>query len=106
MYIYIVMDYYLNAFYWICINANIEKRIDSRYDYMHIWLLTGFISRFYLFFISRFVFLFLFLHVSGQHWSKPLVLCWFENRSHEIKEPSWEPGGGLMRRREKEKKQP
>lgn len=67
MYIYIVTDYYLNAFYWICIIPNIEKMIDSRYDYMHIWLLTGFISGFYLFFISRFSFVFFFLHISGQY---------------------------------------
>jgi hypothetical protein len=34
----------------------------------------------------------IFKRTSG-YMSKPPVLFWFENRSHEIKEPPWEPEG-------------
>jgi hypothetical protein len=43
----------LNAFFRISIIADIGKKRNSEYDYMHIQLLTGFIPRFF--------------HISGQH---------------------------------------
>jgi hypothetical protein len=60
----------------------LKKRIDSRYDYIHIRLLTGFISRF--FFIKKKI---------PSYIRSTLVLCWFVNRRYGIKEPPGTSGG-------------
>jgi hypothetical protein len=41
----------------ICIRINFEKKPNSRYDYMHIRILSGFISENF--------------NISGQHWLQP-----------------------------------
>jgi hypothetical protein len=58
---------------------------------MHIWLLTGFISRFFLIFNFQ---IFIFIKKKIPSYIRPtLVLCWFVNRRYGIKEPPGTSGG-------------
>jgi hypothetical protein len=50
--------YYVNAFHQICIRMDFFKKPKFGYDYMHIWVLSSFISRFF--------------HISEQHWWVPI----------------------------------
>ncbi len=57
--IWMITGYCMTLLCWICIRMNIWKKPNFKYDYMHIWVLSGFISR--IFDISR------------QHWLAPWV---------------------------------
>jgi hypothetical protein len=56
--------YCMTILCWICIRMNIWKKTNFEYEYMHIWLLSGFI-----------------FNISGKHWSLPwfllIVFLWF-----------------------------